>query len=129
MDDNLIKVAGVKFRSAGNVYTFNSGLLTLKKGDNVIVETKYGLSFGEIVKAPQLLKKKPSIPLKNIIRLAEKKDFIQLDNIKKLEEKAYIHCMKKIKELNLNMNFFCAQSSFDIKKMTFFYTAEKRVED
>ena len=33
----MIKVIGVRFRTAGKIYFFDPGKLNIKKGDNVIV--------------------------------------------------------------------------------------------
>ena len=42
-----IKLASVKFKSAGKIYYFSTNL-KLKKDDRVVVETARGLELGEI---------------------------------------------------------------------------------
>ena len=42
-----LRLASVKFKSAGKVYYFSTDL-DLKKGDYVVVETARGLELGEI---------------------------------------------------------------------------------
>ena len=42
----MIKVIGVRFRTAGKIYFFSPGKLEIKQGDNVIVETARGVEFG-----------------------------------------------------------------------------------
>ena len=39
----MIKVIGVRFRTAGKIYFFDPGKLTIKRGDHVIVETARGI--------------------------------------------------------------------------------------
>ena len=48
----MIKIAGVKFKTAGKIYDFNSSAFVLKEGDAVIVETEQGLGFGKIAIPP-----------------------------------------------------------------------------
>ena len=49
----MIKVIGVRFRTAGKIYFFDPLALDIKKGDNVIVETARGIEFGTVVSAPK----------------------------------------------------------------------------
>lgn len=123
----MIKVAGVKFKTAGKIYDFMSGAFVLNLGDRVIVETEQGLGFGTIAKAPvevEAVDKK----LKSIVRLATKEDFIKRDEIKQLEKRAHEFCIKCINELGLLMNLFSVESTFDRNKLTFFYTADGRID-
>ena len=45
----MVKVIGVRFRTAGKIYFFSPGGLELKAGDKVIVETARGVEFGSVV--------------------------------------------------------------------------------
>ena len=45
----MIKVIGVRFRSAGKIYYFSPGELEIKTGDRVIVETARGVEYGKEV--------------------------------------------------------------------------------
>ena len=45
----MIKVIGVRFRSAGKVYYFDPLAFDIKKGDHVIVETARGIEYGTVV--------------------------------------------------------------------------------
>ena len=42
----MIKVIGVRFRTAGKIYYFDPMDFEIRKGDNVIVETARGIEFG-----------------------------------------------------------------------------------
>mgnify|MGYP000287864511 CR=1 FL=1 len=46
----MVKVIGVRFRTAGKIYFFSPGQFDIKQGDNVIVETARGVEFGRVVK-------------------------------------------------------------------------------
>ena len=45
----MIKVIGVRFRTAGKIYYFDPAGLEIKTGDNVIVETSRGIEYGYVV--------------------------------------------------------------------------------
>ena len=49
----MIKVIGVRFRTAGKIYFFSPGKLEIKQGDNVIVETARGVEFGYVAAGPR----------------------------------------------------------------------------
>ncbi len=123
----MIKVAGVKFKTAGKIYDFKSGAFVLKEGDPVIVETEQGLGFGKIAIPPvevESIQKK----LKDIVRIATKDDFIRREEIALLEKQAFDFCIQSINKLNLMMNLFSVESTFDKNKLTFFYTADGRID-
>ena len=42
----MIKVVGVRFRSAGKIYYFDPQKLDIKKGEHVIAETARGVEYG-----------------------------------------------------------------------------------
>ena len=44
----MVRVAGVRFKTAGKVYYFDPGEINVKAGDNVIVETARGMEFGTV---------------------------------------------------------------------------------
>ena len=48
VDRFMVKVIGVRFRTAGKIYFFDPGYLQLEIGDKVIVETSLGDSVGEV---------------------------------------------------------------------------------
>ncbi|MCP3873220.1 MAG: stage 0 sporulation family protein [Desulfobacteraceae bacterium] len=123
----MIKVAGVKFKTAGKIYDFKSDAFVLKEGDPVIVETEQGLGFGKIAVPPVEIEKSNK-KLKQIVRIATKEDFIRREEIKKLEKKAFDFCIRCINDLGLLMNLFSVESTFDRNKLTFFYTADGRID-
>jgi cell fate regulator YaaT (PSP1 superfamily) len=98
-------------------------------GDYVIVETENGPGFATVVCAPvPIEKKKTTQPLKKIFRPANEKDFLQVEQNRQTEAKAYRFCCQCIKELSLEMNLFFTESNFDGSKLTFFFTADGRVD-
>lgn len=123
------KAVGIRFKPAGKIYDFDCGAYVLKTGDHVIVETDQGLGFGIVAVPPAPYDEtKLKRPLKKIYRLATDKDFAQLENNRLKEKEAHIYCQQCIKQLKLNMNLFAVESTFDGGKMTYFFTAEARVD-
>jgi len=123
------KAVGVKFKSSGKIYNFDCGAFVLNKGDQVIVETQHGLSFGIVVVPPTSYDEKPTDnPLKKVFRLAGEKDFLQHRKNMDSEKDAFTFCLKTIKELGLKMNLFSVENSFDASKMIFFFTSDGRVD-
>ena len=49
----MIKIVGVRFRTAGKVYYFGPKNLELKLGDHVVVETARGVEMGTVAVEPK----------------------------------------------------------------------------
>lgn len=49
----MVKVIGVRFRTAGKIYFFNPGNFEIKQGDHVIVETARGIEYGTVIGEPK----------------------------------------------------------------------------
>ena len=123
------KIVGIRFKPAGKIYDFDSGAFVLNTGDNVIVETQQGMGFGVVVNPPAPLdEKNAKKPLKKVFRLASQKDYDQLEKNKLMEERAHAFCLSCIAELGLKMNLFNVESTFDGSKLTFYFTADGRVD-
>ena len=123
------KVVGIRFKPAGKIYDFSCGSFVLKTGDHVIVETENGLGFGLVATPPtEIENKECSHPLKKVYRPATENDFKQIIKNSAIENKAYEFCRQCIQELKLEMNLFQTESNFDASKITFFFTADGRVD-
>lgn len=123
------KVIGVRFKEAGKIYYFSSEAFVLSPGDQVIVQTEQGLGLGSVVTEPTTSDKIDSKnPLKKVFRVANDEDFAQIEKNSVLEQKAFDFCKDCISTLGLVMNLFTVESTFDANKLTFFFTAEGRVD-
>ena len=123
------KSVGIRFKPAGKIYDFDCGAFVLNPGDHVIVQTDQGLGFGTVALAPAPYDEtKLKRPLKKIFRLATENDFAQLEKNKSKEKEAYAYCRQCIRDLKLDMNLFAVESTFDGGKITYFFTAEARVD-
>jgi len=123
------KIVGIRFKPAGKVYDFDSGAFVLNQGDRVIVETEKGLGFGVVTVAPRAVEEEVrGKKLKKVHRLASEDDFRQVEKNAETERYAHTFCLKCIKDLGLKMNLFAVESTFDASRLTFFFTAEGRVD-
>lgn len=125
----MIKVIGVRFRTAGKIYFFDPLKLDIKKGDNVIVETARGIEFGTVVGEPKEIEDDKVIqPLKPVLRIATQKDKEQEAANKVKEKDAFKICLEKIKKHNLEMKLIDAEYTFDNNKVLFYFTADGRID-
>ena len=125
----MIKVIGVRFRTAGKIYFFDPVNFTIEKGDSVIVETARGVEFGVVVGAPRMVEDDKVIqPLKPVLRVATQKDKDQEVANKAREKEAFQVCLEKIKKHQLEMKLIDAEYTFDNNKVLFYFTADGRID-
>lgn len=125
----MIKVIGVRFRTAGKIYFFDPGRLNIRKGDNVIVETARGIEYGTVVDEPREVEDDKVIqPLKPVLRIATAKDKEQEIANKKKEKEAFKICLEKIRKHKLEMKLIEAEYTFDNNKVLFYFTADGRID-
>ena len=125
----MIKVIGVRFRTAGKIYFFSPGGLELKAGDKVIVETARGVEFGSVVTG---IKEVPddqiSQPLKPVIRIATQDEVRREAKNREKEKEAFKICQEKIRKHGLEMKLIDAEYTFDNNKVLFYFTADGRID-
>ena len=125
----MIKVIGVRLRTAGKIYFFSPGGLELKAGDKVIVETARGVEFGSVVTG---IKEVPddqiSQPLKPVIRIATQDDVRREAKNREKEKEAFKICQEKIRKHGLEMKLIDAEYTFDNNKVLFYFTADGRID-
>ena len=75
----MIKVIGVRFRTAGKIYFFDPVDFDIKRGEHVIVETARGIEYGTVVGDPKEIEEERVVsPLKSVLRVATKRDMVPL---------------------------------------------------
>ena len=121
------KVAGIRFRSCGKIYTFKLEDIDAAPGSKVVVESEMGLSIGNVVTLKSTLEKTDE-PLKKVLRIANEKDFEALESNRSLEAEARAFCINRAKELNLSMKIISAETTLDKKRFTFYFAADTRID-
>ncbi len=125
----MVKVIGVRFRTAGKVYFFDPGKLEIKQGDHVIVETARGIEYGTVIGAPREIEADKVVqPLKSVLRIANQKDDEQEASNRQKEKDAFKICLEKIKKHGLQMKLIDAEYTFDNNKVLFYFTADGRID-
>ena len=125
----MIKVIGVRFRTAGKIYFFSPGQFDIKQGDNVIVETARGVEFGRVVSGVKEVAEEEVIqPLKSVIRIATEQDQKVVEKNKKKEKEAFKICLEKIRKHELEMKLIDVEYTFDGNKILFYFTADGRID-
>ena len=125
----MVKVVGVRFRTAGKIYFVEPGRLQIGKGDHVIVETARGIEFGTVVGEPREIDEEKVVqPLKQVLRIATERDKEQESENRRKEKEAYQICLEKINRHGLEMKLIDAEYTFDNNKVLFYFTADGRID-
>lgn len=127
----MAKVVGVKFKNTVKTYYFSPANEndTYLDGDYVIVETAKGVEYGTVVFGlKEVSEAEITHPLKPIIRKADEKDINTIREQTKRIPEAMDYASEKIREAQLDMKLIGAEFAFDGSKLTYFFSAEKRVD-
>ncbi len=125
----MAELVGIRFRRAGRVYYFDPAGIDLQVNDCVVVKTSRGLELGKVVIAPrQVLASEISEPVKPVVRKAEDEDVKRAQEMESKEEEALVECGKLIAELNLSMKLILADYHLNGSRLTFYFSANKRVD-
>ena len=122
-------VISVKFKEGGRAYFFSPDGKAYSVGDKVIVETSAGNAFGFVSKGNHEVNEDSIVgELKKVLRKATDKDFSRIKENEEKQKEAFSICEKKIAEHKLDMKLVEVEYSFDGSKITFFFTADGRVD-
>ncbi|MDD2973176.1 MAG: stage 0 sporulation family protein [Lachnospiraceae bacterium] len=125
----MIKVIGVRFRTAGKIYYFDPVKFHIKRGAHVIVETARGVEYGTVVgDMKEVPDDKVVQPLKPVLRIASTRDDEQEAANKTKEKEAFKICLEKIQKHKLEMKLIDAEYTFDNNKVLFYFTADGRID-
>ncbi|HKM21313.1 MAG TPA: stage 0 sporulation family protein [Lachnospiraceae bacterium] len=125
----MVKVIGIRFRTAGKIYYFDPKSFDIAKGDHVIVETARGVEYGTVVMPPTEVEEEKVIqPLKAVIRVATPTDDATEEKNREKEKEAFKICLEKIKKHELEMKLIDAEYTFDNNKVLFYFTADGRID-
>lgn len=123
----------IKIKSTGQVLDVESGKLDIKTNDWILVETPQCKEVAVAVSSDRAKdEKEESHELKSsdveIIRKLNEKDVDLHKQLKKSAQELIPECQKKIEFHKLPMELLDAEISFDEKKLTFYFTADGRVD-
>ncbi len=120
-------VLGIRFKCCGKIYDFEVNGIEAKEGDQVIVESDFGLSLGKVVKGRRTIEKSER-ELKRVVRNATEEDFRTREENKLLEKEAREFCVERILARGLPMKLVATETTLDKKRIVFYFTAEGRID-
>ena len=125
----MVYVVGVTFKKGGKVHYYDTDRLSLRVGDEVIVPTSKGLDYG-VVTVPPVEIPDPEEPgeLKKVIRRATDRDRHQKERNEIRQDRAWHKCQELIAKHKLPMKLIDIDYAFDGSSITFYFTAEGRVD-
>jgi cell fate regulator YaaT (PSP1 superfamily) len=126
----------VRFKNTRKVFFTNTSGLKLQRGDIVVVDADHGHDTGVVsitgalaVKQFKLKVKNPEkYELKKIYRKAKEPDIQKWKEAKSLEMPALLKARKIAASVHLEMKISDVEYQGDRSKVTFYYTAEDRVD-
>ncbi len=125
----MIEVVGIKFTDDDKIYYYNPSKLQLEKGEKCLVEVLDGTREGEVVLSNFYIEPdKIYAPLRRIIQYISDKKEIFEQKKDRMEKKAWDFCHKRIQTRNLSMRLIHVEYTEDLKKVVFYFVAEKRVD-
>ncbi|MCF7805681.1 MAG: stage 0 sporulation protein [Candidatus Marinimicrobia bacterium] len=115
-------------RRGSYLYTPGENKEPIERGDQIIVETdEHGEDSGIVTHiCPKC--DHNVVPDKKVLRKLSPADYAHLIDNQEKEEEAWEVCQERIEALDLDMKLTDIEFQFDRKKVTFYYTADERVD-
>lgn len=127
--EKTVVIVGIRFRPAGRIYYFDPQEQTFNTGQYVIVETVRGVEAGRVVIAPKSIAESDlTDPLKPVQRLATEDELRMMLSFKSKEKEALVLCAERVALHRLPMKLVESEYTFDGSRLTFYFTAEERVD-
>jgi len=127
--ENSVTIVGIRFRPAGRIYHFDPQGESYTTGQFVIVETVRGVEAGRVVIASKKMAESDlSDPLKPVLRLATEDELRMMLSFKSKEKEALVQCAYHVGQHKLPMKLVEAEYTFDGSRLTFYFTADERVD-
>lgn len=125
----MVKIVGIKFKNGGKVYYFAPGKDRYEKGMGVIVETANGLEYGNVaIPFAEVADDEVVSPLKPVVRIANKRDEEQVKRNEEKRADAIAAAKQKVEARGLEMKIVGCEFAFEGNKVTFYFTADGRVD-
>lgn len=123
-----VNATGVAFKPAGKIYDFLSMGIETKFADKVIVETEKGEDMASVIYSDREIEVDKKADMKKLIRVATDEDIENKRKNIEDEPKAFKECKEFVVKHKLEMKLLKAEYTLDRSKLTFFFTADGRVD-
>ena len=128
-EEKMVEVIGIRFKESGKTYYFEPNGNKAKINDYAVVETARGLEFGKVAQENKLVSESELVPpLRPVVRIATSEDLKAYEAIKAKEAEALRVCQNKVNSHELEMKLVEAEYTFDMSKLTFYFTADGRID-
>ena len=126
----MIHQIEVKFKGERKAWYANPQQFPFRVGDVIIVEAEKGEDYGRVnqVASPEQLAMRANNSLKKVVRRANENDLIRYQANKTAEQHALEVCREKVDQHRLMMKVADCEYQHDGNKITFYFTADKRVD-
>lgn len=123
-------IVQVRLRESGRALYFQARKFDLGVGEEVIVEVERGEELGEVIARKELAPRESgkAESFKKVKRIATAADKKRWEENKRKKEEALKTCLKNIAEREIPMKLVDAEYSFDQSRITFYFTAEERID-
>lgn len=125
----MADIVQVSLRGARRELFLNSRNLWLALHDPVIVQVEHGEALGNVfLRGPLVELKRPANVTHEIIRKATEEDLDQDDRNRRREQEAFDYCRQRIELRELKMDLADVEVTFGGQRITFFFSADHRVD-
>jgi len=119
----------VLFKGRRREYFLNPRELPVHEGDWVIVQADRGVDLGRVHHTSEWVKRTQSGgKLRELLRPAQPEDLEAFERNRAKEERAFGTAKERIARRDIDMKLVDVEYQFDGNRITFFFTAEKRVD-
>jgi len=125
----LSELVEVTFKGRRREYFANPREIPLHEGDFIIVEAERGVDLGRVHHTGEWVKREATpATLHEVLRAAQPEDLEALERNRAKEERAFDSAKERIVRRDIEMKLVDVEYQFDGNRITFFFTAEKRVD-
>ena len=121
-----MKIVNLRTRDAGVTLRYRCDGLSLTLGDAVMIDTETGEEIAFVAQEPYVEATGEDLP--SVKRLASEKELDKYFDICAKEKEAFFKCKELIAARGIEMNLVDSEYTFDGKKLTFYFTADGRVD-
>jgi cell fate regulator YaaT (PSP1 superfamily) len=124
-----VPVVEMVFKGRRREYFANPKEIPIREGDYVIVQAERGEDLGRVHHSSEWVKASVTPDgLKTVLRTARPDDMNRLDQNRAREERAFVQCRDRIAQRDLEMKLVDCEFQLDGNRVTFYFTAERRVD-
>jgi cell fate regulator YaaT (PSP1 superfamily) len=126
----MVEVIGVRFPKDPKIYYYNNTEgLDFRGDDWCVVEIDRGVDLAQVVDKTKIIDSEmEEEDFPKVVRKATEDDFKKAKKNSYKEKRAYKVCLKKINERGLPMKLVDVHWALDGSKITFYFTADGRVD-